>query len=740
MLRPTPTLLALTVALAVGLLYPTSAAVPAGPAKDQPAGKAKDQPAGKAKDQPKATPQLTPTARGQKILDDYFRAQVKAIQEREPVAQVKTLEQWQQMRPKLRQQFLEMMGLWPMPPKGDLRAVVTGRTETEKFTVENLHFQSVPGLYVTANLYIPKPAPQRAPAILYLCGHATVKEGDIAYGSKASYQRHPAWFAEHGYVALILDTLQLGEIEGIHHGTHKFNMWWWTALGYTPAGIEAWNAIRALDYLETRPEVDPKRIGVTGRSGGGATTWWVLAADDRPACFVPVAGIADLYSHLCQGESPQYPQGVIYGHCDCMYPINTYRWDFGTLAALAAPRPLLLGNSDADPIFPVGGYRRIAQRVRSIYELYNAGERFELLETKGPHKDTPELRTGAFAWMNRWLMDKPGPVANDEPAKLTPQQLRVYQRFPEDARNTTIQETFRLPARHDLPKLPEVLLPWWEQRQPAWIDELRQRSFAGWPEQPPPLNAKLAADVRDGGLRLRAYDFVSEQAVPLRLWLLTAEKTARPKLCVLNVLDEPGWAEWCSQLGPAFADALQLDAPPQRDQAAFELNQRVLAKQEWAFAALTPRGIGPTRWAVPGSAADTHIQRKFPLIGQTLDGQRVWDTRRALAVLREQPDLREVPLWLQGKEVMAGVALHAALFEPDVVRLDLWYLPPSYQLRPAFLHAWSILDVPQTLALVAPRKVVLYTNHDDEAKNWDWPLQLQRTLGKDFLTIRKVPR
>jgi hypothetical protein len=77
MLRPTPTLLALTVALAVGLLYPTSVAVPAGPAKDQPAGKAKDQPAGKAKDQPKATPQLTPTARGQKILDDYFRRKSK---------------------------------------------------------------------------------------------------------------------------------------------------------------------------------------------------------------------------------------------------------------------------------------------------------------------------------------------------------------------------------------------------------------------------------------------------------------------------------------------------------------------------------------------------------------------------------------------------------------------------------------------------------------------------------------
>src|SRR5262249_36091810 len=162
-----------------------------------------------------------------------------------------------------------------------------------------------------------------------------------------------------------------------------------------------WNALRALDYLETRPEVDPKRLGVTGRSGGGATTWWVAAADDRPQCLVPVAGIADLQAHVVEGGAPRYRKGVVSGPCASMYSLNTYRWDFPLVAALCAPRPLMLGNSDADDIFPKPAYLRLAAKVRRIYDLYGAGDRFVLLETAGPHKDTPELRLGAYRWMNR---------------------------------------------------------------------------------------------------------------------------------------------------------------------------------------------------------------------------------------------------------------------------------------------------------------------------------------------------
>ena len=101
---------------------------------------------------------------------------------------------------------------------------------------------------------------------------AKMKDG-VSYGNKAHYEHHGVWYAKHGFVCLVIDTVELGEIRGEHHGTYSKGRFWWWSRGYTPAGCEAWQGIRALDYLETRPEVDKTRFGVTGRSGGGAYSW-----------------------------------------------------------------------------------------------------------------------------------------------------------------------------------------------------------------------------------------------------------------------------------------------------------------------------------------------------------------------------------------------------------------------------------------------------------------------------------
>ena len=104
--------------------------------------------------------------------------------------------------------------------------------------------------------------------------------------------------------------------------------------------------MRALDYLQSRKEIDPERIGATGRSGGGAYSWFIAAIDDRIKVTVPVAGITDLENHVVDG--------VVEGHCDCMYFVNTYRWDYPQLAAMVAPRPLLISNTDKDRDLPAG--------------------------------------------------------------------------------------------------------------------------------------------------------------------------------------------------------------------------------------------------------------------------------------------------------------------------------------------------------------------------------------------------
>ncbi len=688
--------------------------------------------------EPNAGPE---TARGDHLRDAYFRREVRRVAE-SCLKDVTTREDWERRRPELRRQLLDMLGLWPLPPRTGLHAAVTGKVETEQFVVDKLHFQSIPGLYVTANFYLPKRASGPLPAVLYVCGHSPVVVDGIPYGNKVAFQNHAAWYAAHGYACLVLDTLQLGEIPGLHHGTHHLNMWWWQTLGYTPAGVECWNAMRAIDYLQSRKEVDPKRIGVAGRSGGGATSWWVTAADERVACAVPVAGLADLQAHLVEGAADRFKDGVIPGHCDCMYFVNTHRWDFAQVIALCAPRPVLLGNTDADDIFPVPGYKRPAEKARRVYDLYGAGDRFALLEAPGPHHDLPALRQGEYRWMNRWLKGDNSEVTEEDLPKLTPPQLKVFDHLPADAINATVHETFRRPARPELPRSPEVVRQWWAGQAPIWRQELRERVFGGWPAQPPALRPRPAADVTHDGLRLRAFDFVSEDEVELRLWLLTAAEVEKPSLVILTTVDEAGWERLAAELGHDFRQVLQLATASPRDEARFAQTRCTLSYYRWGFATVAPRGIGPTRWSevsrFDGKPNGQHVRRRFALLGQTLDGQRVWDVRRAVACLRTVHEFDGVPLWLQGSGEMAGIALYAALFEPDVARLDLWQPPASHRDGPTFLNVRLILDMPQAVALAFPRKVRLHVKDDAEAGKWQWPLELQKALGHDYLEISRV--
>ena len=429
---------------------------------------------------------LAPAAAAQSsaeiMLQDYFRWQTTQVAER-ALAGMGSLEEWKARRESYREQIREMLGLSPLPPRTDLKAAIVGKVESEKFVVEKISLQSLPGLYVTANLYLPRKLAAPAPAILYLCGHARVVKDGIAYGNKANYQHHAAWFAEHGYVALIIDTLDLGEIEGEHHGTYRREWWWWPTRGYTPAGVETWNAVRALDYLATRPEVDMQRIGVTGRSGGGAYTWFLAAVDERPFALVPVAGITDMLNHVVDG--------AIEGHCDCMYPVNTYGWDFSILAALAAPRPLLLANSDKDRIFPLDGVLRIHGRLKQVYKLFNAEDRLGLLITEGPHRDTQDLQLPAFRWMNRWLRKDDTLIDAAAVRRFSPETVKVFSTLPADQINTTVHESF-VPAA-PVPPVPGSKDEW-GRTSSNWRGLLRDKVFRNWPDVTMPPNTRVTAD------------------------------------------------------------------------------------------------------------------------------------------------------------------------------------------------------------------------------------------------------
>jgi dienelactone hydrolase len=638
-----------------------------------------------------------PPAPGKALVEQFLREQVRAQGERSR-RDLERAEPWPELRARLRGELRDMLGLDPEPPRGDLRAVVTGVSERADLgiAVEKLHFQSLPGLYVTANLYRPLQVRERLPAVLYLCGHGQVKLDGVSYGNKALYQHHPAWFARHGYVSLVIDTLQLGEIEGQHHGTYKLDMWWWPSRGYTPAGVEAWNSIRALDYLETRPEVDAGRIGVTGRSGGGIGSWWLAALDDRPAALVPVAGITDLEDHIVGG--------AIDGHCDCNFVINIHGWDYAAVAALAAPRPVLHANSDKDRIFPLGGVYRVHQEMRTLYDRLGASDRLGLLITEGPHQDTQELQVPAFRWMERWLRGEAArPVAVLAEKFFDPKDLKVFASLPADERNTTAHEWF-VPAREP-PPVPADLAAFDGLRREL-LAGLAARTFKNAPRAGAALESELHVAVERDGLLLRGYRFRSEGPFRLPLWVVSGARHPRPSLVVLTPVDERGWEAWLGEVAGSFAAELGAPAAAGDPERAAAL-RRLLDKEDWAFAVLEPRGIGPTRWA-SSPKEENGIRRRFLALGRTVEEARVLDVRRAIRAVSSIQELAAARLWIQAEREMALISVYAGLFEPEVKRFDLHALPASHREGVALLNVLRVLDVPQAVSLLLPRRVFLH--------------------------------
>ena len=208
-----------------------------------------------------------------------------------------------------------------------------------------------------------------------------------------------------------------------------------------------------------------------------------------------------------------------------MFFLNTYRWDFPQVAALVAPRPLLIGNSDKDNLFPLDGVVRLYNETRRIYHLYGKTNQLGLLITEGPHADTQDLQLPVFRWFNRFLKGQSPLIEMAARDFFPPEQLRVFDKLPEDQVNTTIDESFVPKAT---PPGPLASPAEAKQRQEEYRTALRAKVFAGWPEEHGPTKPELSSQATQGGVRLRTYTFSSQPGVNLILFVLQDPKVKRP--------------------------------------------------------------------------------------------------------------------------------------------------------------------------------------------------------------------
>lgn len=609
---------------------------------------------------------------GDRMIQEFLRAETEKIHA--AFAQdIQSTEEWNNRRPRYKEEYFYMLGLWPRPERTPLKATVTGTLPGDGYVVDMLHYQSRPGLYVTGNLYRPaaiKPG-ELLPAVFYVCGHS----GRGRNGNKTAFQSHGIWFARHGYVCLIVDTLQLGEIAAIHHGTYRENRWWWHSRGYTPAGVECWNGIRGIDYLLTRGDVDPERMAVTGISGGGAATFWIAAADERVKVAVPVSGMADLLSYV--------PNRVINGHCDCMFLYNTFQWPWTRIAALVAPRPLLFVNSDQDSIFPMDANERVINRLERIYSLFGAGEQVDSLVSIGGHDYRKDIRQASFRFINAHLKNDARPVGDSEvdlvvdsranpQHPIAPEKLRVFHTdadIPKDELNTTIDRHFVPMANVSAPR--EGEFPPWKQKL---VTELRRVTFGNFPDRIPP--ARLLEQKSDV-TRLE-----TEPAMEIRLRTeagLTPPKT--PKRLLLVVTN-----------------------PESNEPLSKSIRQNFETGDAVYFCDV--RGVGETRWTTknpPNTVLRSHV-----LLGRTVDAGRVWDIAAAARYLREKYDPK-LAFVLLAENRAAVLAAYAALLEPVVGSVILHQPPLSHMesTAPNFLNVLRVCDVPDALGMLAPRPLTV---------------------------------
>ena len=567
-------------------------------------------------------------------------------------------EPWEAVAERRRREMREMLGLEPPPAKTALNVRITGTIDRGAYTIEKIAFESMPKIYVTANLYIPK-SPGPKPTVLYVCGHSMTP-----YGAKTAYQRHGHTLAKHGYVAMLIDPIQIAETFALHHGVLNNEMEEWYARGYTPAGLEVWNMIRAMDYLETRPEVDPERFGVTGRSGGAAMSWFSAAVDERLKAAVPVMGISTYAANLEDNT-----QNL---HCDCMFAINSWMQGMLHQGALIAPRPLLMAHGRKDRLFPVPGYEAFERAMNRLYDSYGQHERFRNIVVDTGHEDSDYLRAESVKWFDKFLAEIPEREIDVTFDEVPPEELTVFGgEPPADALNYRAHELF-IPAP---PALRASTLAEWELRREDLLGKLRERVFGSFPEGVEPLAAP------------------SEHGAPNGFESLAV--TTEPGIAVEAQLRIPE-----EQIGPAL---LYVASDGEDDVAIRDTLRQIAYSPRNAVMILRPRGVGEVPWP---KKARKDMDRNAMHLGRTVDSMRLWDVLQAARVLREKT---QAEVTIAGIGVSAALALYAGVLDQQVAQVILIDPPSTHVDGPTFLNVLRYTDLPEAAALMAPRRVTFYS-------------------------------
>ena len=308
-----------------------------------------------------------------------------------------TLQDWVARAHELRTRILVSTGLEPLPARTPLNPRLSPLVTRDGYTVQNVTLETLPGFYLTGNLYRPLGMNPPYPAVLGPHGHW--KKGRLENSELSSVPGRAINLARRGAVVLTYSMIGYEETKGLI--PHRFDEPRYQLWGFGPAGLQLWNSLRALDFLTSMTDVDPERIGMTGASGGGTQTFLLMAVDPRIAVAAPVNMISAHFQGGCICENAPLLR---------LDSINT------EIGAMMAPRPLMLVSTSGDWTSKTPDVEFPA--IRSVYRLFGAEDRVANAHFDYPHNYNRDSREAVYGWFGRWLWDEERP--GEDPFQVEP--------------------------------------------------------------------------------------------------------------------------------------------------------------------------------------------------------------------------------------------------------------------------------------------------------------------------------
>ncbi len=600
------------------------------------------------------------------------------------VEHLATIEDVNRRRTYLREQMLEDLG--GFPDRTPLNARVVGVLERTGYRIEKIIFDSQPHFYVTANLYLPTTGRPPYPAILFPLGHER--------GGKTNpiWQQMLASLATKGFVALTWDPIGQGERLQIYDEDLRESKVGDSTTEHTVVGTQCmlvgdhlarytiWDGMRALDYLLTRKEVDPARIGLTGNSGGGTHTAYIAALDDRiqvaaPSCYITSWRLM-LDTIGPQDAEQTFPFWLQEG---LDYPDYLYAF---------APKPYLLLSAIRD-FFPIAGARETFAEAQKVYSAIGAKEKLGMVEADDGHGYNKTRRLAAYDWFGRWLKGTGDTDPEPRIEMATPEELRCT---PTGQVSTSLggESVFTLNQKR--------------------LEKLK----ANYPTRPEDLLRKVREAIRyepaSGPLQVKSYGAISRSGYHIEKLIYESE----PGVLIPSLLYVP-------DAGGSKKAAVLMVTGEGKAASAVEAEQ--LATSGTIVLSIDARGIGETK--VNTDANSREFDRYFGdfsdimtalLVGKTMVGMRALDISRGLDLLVSRKEVDPNRVYGYGEDAGALPLLYASVLDGRIRRVVLNGMLVSYEsvvnsrvhrrilegVAPGMLKSYDLQDL---VAALAPRDV-----------------------------------